>query len=373
MTMVLFTRRLGRLAAVRTLRLGALGIEVQGVLLNRKATFLGDLGLPTFDFRIVKLLDTTAIDAYQVIVVLPGIHFENGLARLEVVSLKQPCLLELRQHAIHSGQADIHVFGDQHPIDIFRSQVTHSAVFEQLENLQSGECGFEPHALEIVGVAHGVPCFLAAGGGVFFGYDIPTDVNFNNRHVLWYKSASCRNSLACGRLFRFRSFFTGFQRMILSRFAGVALLLAVSLAGCSSVPRIVTEYRIDVQQGNVLTQEMVSQLRPGLTRDQVRFILGTPMLADVFHADRWDYVYRLQNGRSGAVETRKFTVYFDADGKLIRVGGDVAAAQASDAAAVPDERSRVIDLGAMPEGGGAPVPPLEEKGFIGKMMEKVGL
>lgn len=158
--------------------------------------------------------------------------------------------------------------------------------------------------------------------------------------------------------------------MIPSRFASAALLVA-ALSGCSSVPRIVTEYRIDVQQGNVLTQEMVSQLRPGLTKDQVRFILGTPLLVDMFHADRWDYVYRLQKGVGGGIETRRFSTFFDAEGKLVRVGGDVSAAQASDAAAVPEERTRMIDLGALPEGG-VSVPPVEEKGFFGKMMESVG-
>jgi outer membrane protein assembly factor BamE len=65
------------------------------------------------------------------------------------------------------------------------------------------------------------------------------------------------------------------------------------------VPRIVKEYRIDVQQGNVLTQEMVSQLRPGLSMDQVRFILGTPVLADMFHANRWDYFYLAEERAQG--------------------------------------------------------------------------
>ena len=117
--------------------------------------------------------------------------------------------------------------------------------------------------------------------------------------------------------------------MIFPRFAPVVIAFGL-LSACSSVPRIVNEYRIDVQQGNVLTQEMVSQLRPGLTRDQVRFILGTPVLMDMFHANRWDYFYWLKKGNSGEVDTRRFAVYFDADGKLISVAGDVAAAQPSD-------------------------------------------
>ena len=156
--------------------------------------------------------------------------------------------------------------------------------------------------------------------------------------------------------------------MTLSQLARTVLLLA-TISGCSSVPRIVNEYKIDVQQGNVLTQEMVSQLRPGLTKDQVRFILGTPVLMDMFHANRWDYVYRLQKG-SGAVEMRKFSTFFDASDKLVRVTGDVAAAQASDAAAVPDSKAREIDLGSINSDGAAP--PLEEKGFFGRMMESVG-
>lgn len=149
-------------------------------------------------------------------------------------------------------------------------------------------------------------------------------------------------------------------------------VLAFSLLGaCSAVPSIVTEYRIDIQQGNVLTQDMVSQLRPGLTRDQVRFVLGTPLLVDIFHADRWDYVYRLQNGRTGDVELRRFTVLFDGEGKLHRVLGDVAAAGAGEANAEPDVKSRVLDLGAID--GNTPMPPLEERGFFGRMLEKVGL
>jgi outer membrane protein assembly factor BamE len=81
---------------------------------------------------------------------------------------------------------------------------------------------------------------------------------------------------------------------------------------------IFAPYRVDVQQGNFVSREMVTQLnegmqRPeGVTREQVRFVLGTPLLTDVFHADRWDYAFRLQK-RSGAVISSKVTVYFQGD------------------------------------------------------------
>ena len=154
----------------------------------------------------------------------------------------------------------------------------------------------------------------------------------------------------------------------------LALIAAVSLlAACSSTPDgsgiaqsvskafDITEhlhpYRIDVRQGNMVTQEMVAQLRPGQTRDQVRFILGTPLLTDVFHGDRWDYVYRLQKG-NGEIQQRRFVVFFD-DGKLVRVGGDVVGEDSAAAAAAPQGKPapRVIEIKA-PE---APAAKAEEK------------
>ena len=157
--------------------------------------------------------------------------------------------------------------------------------------------------------------------------------------------------------------------MILRRFTVVTLILWV-LSACSHVPRVVSEYKIDIQQGNVLTQDMVSQLRPGLSKDQVRFILGTPMLADMFHASRWDYAYRLQKGSTGEVELRKFTVFFDADNKLVRVGGDVTAATEADVGAAAETRMSELNLGSINTDTQAP--PMEEKGFFGRMMEKIG-
>jgi outer membrane protein assembly factor BamE len=99
---------------------------------------------------------------------------------------------------------------------------------------------------------------------------------------------------------------------------------ALLLAGCESVrtwvPTFMTPYRPDVQQGNVVTQEMVDQLHAGMTRDQVRFLLGTPLLTSAFHADRWDYVYYLKR-RSGEVQERRLAVHFK-DNRLARFDAD---------------------------------------------------
>jgi outer membrane protein assembly factor BamE len=102
-----------------------------------------------------------------------------------------------------------------------------------------------------------------------------------------------------------------------------AALAAVLPSGCGYVPRIpgVTPYRIEIQQGNYVSQEMMAQLKPGMTKEQVRFILGTPMVTDIFHSDRWDYVY-WREAPNGARETRKLTLLFE-QGALARVDGDV--------------------------------------------------
>lgn len=101
------------------------------------------------------------------------------------------------------------------------------------------------------------------------------------------------------------------------------------LGGCGFVPQIpgLPPYRIDIQQGNYISQEVVAQLKPGMSKEQVRLMLGTPLLTDIFHADRWDYVYWRE--RPGAKrEQRKLTVFFE-DGKLTRLDGDVVAAGAT--------------------------------------------
>ena len=77
-------------------------------------------------------------------------------------------------------------------------------------------------------------------------------------------------------------------------------------------------YRMDVQQGNLLDREQVEQLEVGMTRSQVRFLLGTPMVIDSFDADRWDYVYSLRRGHERQVTRRHLVVWFDGD-KVTRI------------------------------------------------------
>jgi outer membrane protein assembly factor BamE len=80
---------------------------------------------------------------------------------------------------------------------------------------------------------------------------------------------------------------------------------------------VFSPYRIDIQQGNFISQEMVAQLKIGMTPDQVRFVLGTPLLTDIFHANRWDYVFRLQKG-TGQVISSRIAVHFQ-DNRLASI------------------------------------------------------
>ncbi len=108
-----------------------------------------------------------------------------------------------------------------------------------------------------------------------------------------------------------------------------ASLVAAQLAAGCSMPTLpvlpaLAPYKMDVQQGNVVTQEMISKVQPGMTRNQVRFALGTPLVVDPFRTDRWDYVY-LYRKAGVLTEQRRIAVFFK-DDKLVRIEGDVVPA-----------------------------------------------
>jgi outer membrane protein assembly factor BamE len=111
---------------------------------------------------------------------------------------------------------------------------------------------------------------------------------------------------------------------------GAALSLALS--GCV--------YRINIQQGNFLNQSAVDTVKAGMTRSQVRYLLGTPMVADSFNKERWDYIYYLKKGRTRHVDSRRVTVYFEGDkvAKLDKPTDAEAAAQDASAAKIKNGR-----------------------------------
>jgi outer membrane protein assembly factor BamE len=101
----------------------------------------------------------------------------------------------------------------------------------------------------------------------------------------------------------------------------LTLLMVVTVVGCGSGERTIKPFKLEIQQGNVVTSEMLLKLRPGMTKSQVQFILGTPLLVDSFHTNRWDYFYQLRK-QGEVVSQRRVILDFD-DDALLRVRGDV--------------------------------------------------
>ncbi len=116
-----------------------------------------------------------------------------------------------------------------------------------------------------------------------------------------------------------------------------SLLLAAGL--CFAASGCV--YRINIQQGNFLDQAAVEQVKPGMTRSQVRYLLGTPMVADPFNKERWDYIYYLRKGRTRHIDSRRVTVYFEGEkvARLDKPSAAVAAAQDASAAKLKNGRT----------------------------------
>jgi outer membrane protein assembly factor BamE len=131
----------------------------------------------------------------------------------------------------------------------------------------------------------------------------------------------------------------------------VSLLL---LTACNWVPAVpgITPHKMEIQQGNVVTQDMVDKLKPGMSKSQVRFALGTPLVLDPFHNDRWDYVYVQQKG-GRVIEQRRIVVLF-ADDKLLRIDGDVVPARPAPAAPAPSPAPAAKAQSAAPAAAAGP-------------------
>lgn len=131
------------------------------------------------------------------------------------------------------------------------------------------------------------------------------------------------------------------------------ILLALLCAACSSYS--LKPYKMDIQQGNVVTSKMMLQLRPGMNKSQVRFIMGTPLIQDSFHRDRWDYFYQMRKDGK-VIEQRRVILDFEGDA-LKRVRGDVIPAGTGEVA------EPVPTASPKPRSSGKP----EEKGLLDKL------
>lgn len=148
-------------------------------------------------------------------------------------------------------------------------------------------------------------------------------------------------------------------------------VITLTLSGCNTlqelgdaVPDALGEtpllYQPTIQQGNVVTQEMVDKLKPGMNRRQVAYVLGTPLLVDAFHQDRWDYVYTKEVG-GGTDNKTHIALYFE-DDILVRIDGDFRPEPKEDPLA--DAPETVFSV---------PDNKKKEKGFFSSALESVGI
>jgi len=128
------------------------------------------------------------------------------------------------------------------------------------------------------------------------------------------------------------------------------------LAVADTLPGV---YKIDVNQGNVITQEMINQLRPGMDKRQVKFILGTPLLVDPFHKERWDYFYDLKKAGKQQKKER-ITVFFE-DDKLINLAGNFKPSNEFKPMTINTE---VVDV---------PKREKKEKGLLERVLQSIGI
>ncbi|WNW11810.1 outer membrane protein assembly factor BamE [Pseudomonas sp. DTU_2021_1001937_2_SI_NGA_ILE_001] len=148
-------------------------------------------------------------------------------------------------------------------------------------------------------------------------------------------------------------------KLLLTSFTFVGLL---ALAGCS-FPGV---YKIDIQQGNVVTQDMIDQLRPGMTRRQVRFIMGNPLLVDTFHTDRWDYLYSLQPG-GGERQQERISLFFNGNDQLVSLSGDFMPGVSRDEAIL----GKGSDTSVTPPVENQPQPKPEQPARPGSLLDQI--
>jgi len=125
------------------------------------------------------------------------------------------------------------------------------------------------------------------------------------------------------------------------------ILLVVVFTGCGTALPTIKPYKLNVQQGNVVTSAMLLQLRPGMTKSQVRFIMGTPLIQDSFHGNRWDYAYQMRE--SGKI-TEQRRVILDFENELLKsIRGDVIPSSSDKTSENENIGTRVINSGVKPE------------------------
>ncbi len=228
--------------------------------------------LQLLDLVVVKLNNRAGLGTYHVVMMLTPVDLKERLSTLKIVAQYKIRLLELGQHSVDSSQSSLLSFLQKPLVYVLRAQVSIFGIFEQFKDFYTRHGDLEACLAQFaIFVAH-MRLLLKLGFKYYARYAIEWNPQMN------YK----------------------------------ALLLVIFLpllTSCSDFAFFPGIHTVDVQQGNIINQSMVDQLKPGMSKAQVRFVLGTPLIADTFDQDRWDYFYSLEDSDE-EVSTVQFSVFF---------------------------------------------------------------
>lgn len=252
----------------------------------------GNLFLPSFDDFVGELAHLAAFHAKNMIVMVTPVQLENGISAFEMKALHQPRRFELGQNPVDGSQTNFLTLFQKVFVNIFGREMVlrNRRVFQHFQNLYPRQRHLEAGVSDFLSFQ----CVISEKRvmPLRMGYDFVFDVADRSWHFYMRKLV-----------------------IIITYFISMLLI------SCATIKRVTPSVsKVDVDQGNIVTQEMVDQLHPHMTKQQVQFIMGTPLLIDVFHQKRWDYIYSQHPG--GDVRTQKrISLFFD-DERLAGVQGD---------------------------------------------------
>lgn len=255
-----------------------------------EAMLFGDLVLKPFNGFVVEFDDLAAFQADHVVVMFLLGNLEQGMTTIEVMANDQASGFELSQYAVHGGQADIFTSIQQRLVDVLGAEMSLHVpgLLENLQDLDAGKRDFKPCPAQfMVLVGHGYSSQYR-GGSVM--------IDQSNDSEEW------------GQM----------QNLIKTVIFSFVLVL---VSGCSYFG----VYKRDLAQGNLITEDMLAQLEPGMSREQVQYVMGSPLLEAPFDEDQWDYVFLLDEAYGGVIYKR-LTLTFD-DNRLVdmQTFGDIEA------------------------------------------------
>ena len=237
--------------------------------------FLGHLALQSFYVLADKFNNVPRLNTDHVIMMFALVDFEYRVPTLEVMAHHQPGIFKLCENAVYRREPDILAGIQQLLVDILGAQVARFDILENFENSKPRQGYFEPGGAKFLSLLH--ESILT---GIMRAYY--DDMAEQFQRMMFKNPMTMRKSLT------------------------LALLCTLVITGGCV-------YRANISQGNLIEQEDLDQAKVGMTKNQIRFLLGTPMIDDPFNRDRWDYVYYLTIGRADATRKRWVSIFFADD------------------------------------------------------------